>query len=99
MEPLKLPQKASAKDEIDKAKEVPAKHHDALNTINSQETDKSHSEFQTSIIGVSLLIGFMFMFVIDQLAKRASSLRAMKGNISTLGLVIHAAGFLIGLLI
>jgi hypothetical protein len=40
-------------------------------------------------IGVSLLVGFLFMFVIDQLAKMSHS---RNKTLSTLGLVIHAFG-------
>jgi hypothetical protein len=40
-------------------------------------------------IGVSLLIGFLFMFVVDQLAKLTHN---RTKSLSTLGLVIHAFG-------
>jgi hypothetical protein len=61
-----------------------------------KSTDKvaenSEEENARQQIGLSMVVGFLFMFVVDQLANRASSLRQSHGSVSTLGLVIHAAG-------
>ncbi|KAK1905318.1 Zinc transporter ZIP9 [Dissostichus eleginoides] len=44
------------------------------------------------LIGMALTFGFTFMFVVDQIGRRASLLANSVGITATLGLVIHGAG-------
>ena len=55
----------------------------------SQPNEAPHATNLEGPIGVSLLVGFLFMFVVDQLAKMTHS---RNKSLSTLGLVIHAFG-------
>lgn len=63
-----------------------------LNAAGVNETHKAHDYSRT--IGLSLVLGFVFMMLVDQVSQRKSS----KGNenekniTATLGLVVHAAG-------
>lgn len=64
-------------------------------------TDKSHSHETHSqehsfTIGVSLVLGFVFMMLVDQISSRRSEGVAPDKNLTaTIGLVVHAAGILI----
>lgn len=63
-------------------------------------TDKSiaphlHSQEHSFTIGVSLVLGFVFMMLVDQVSSRRSEGVAPDKNLTaTIGLVVHAAGIL-----
>ncbi|KAF7630999.1 hypothetical protein Mgra_00008774 [Meloidogyne graminicola] len=78
---------------IPKKREAPIdKNHPTFNLENNQ-SDKHNKVNHKNIdgqIGFPLLIGFLFMFVIEQLTKMGAYGRNSSKSVSTIGLVIHA---------
>lgn len=82
---------------IPKKREAPIdKNHPTFNLENNQ-SDKHNKVNHKNIdgqIGFPLLIGFLFMFVIEQLTKMGAYGRNSSKSVSTIGLVIHAFGLI-----
>merc|ERR1711988_2088569 len=74
-------------------------HHHVESTPESDHADQHEDNPVPHIIGVSLVLGFIFMLIVDQVANAMSASRdveAVKGRgvvswTATLGLVVHAA--------
>ena len=55
-----------------------------LKSISSDQAVSTSAD--SPVLGISLLVGFLFMFVVDQLAKRsAKAARLSKSSVPTLG--------------
>lgn len=69
-------------------------------SLHEHVTDKSiaphsHSHEHSFTIGVSLVLGFVFMMLVDQISSRRSEGVAPDKNLTaTIGLVVHAAGII-----
>lgn len=62
--------------------------------ISNGETHEHHrTEEYSSTIGLSLVLGFVFMMVVDQISSRKShEVMGKRSATATIGLVVHAAG-------
>lgn len=62
-------------------------------SVNHVHNEEHHSD-SMSVIGVSLVLGFVFMLLVDQISiNRNASKNPSERNITaTIGLVVHAAG-------
>lgn len=53
----------------------------------------TETEEYSATIGLSLVLGFIFMMVVDQISSRTShEMHGKKSATATIGLVVHAAG-------
>lgn len=78
------------------ATESPHKHEIHANSahpISQVEIEEPHGD-PMAVIGVSLVLGFVFMLLVDQISiNRNASKNPSERNITaTIGLVVHAAG-------
>ncbi|XP_055693962.1 zinc transporter ZIP9 [Lutzomyia longipalpis] len=53
--------------------------------------DEAHSSEHSSTIGLSLVLGFIFMMLVDQISTRRDGASAERNMTATIGLIVHAA--------
>lgn len=58
---------------------------------NGEAHEHHKTEEYSSTIGLSLVLGFVFMMVVDQISSRKSH-EVKRSATATIGLVVHAAG-------
>lgn len=65
----------------------------SVHPINHNQTEENHGD-PMSVIGISLVLGFVFMLLVDQISiNRNAAKNPSERNITaTIGLVVHAAG-------
>lgn len=74
-------------------KEVPTIGKEGQAQSEPVTTENGHTEEYSSTIGLSLVLGFVFMMVVDQISSRTShEIHGKKSATATIGLVVHAAG-------
>lgn len=81
-------------------KEITVSETDGKQPEHATTENHQHTEEYSSTIGLSLVLGFVFMMVVDQISSRTShEMHGKKSATATIGLVVHAAGTFFFLLI